>query len=213
MLRALATILVLTVIADLYLLSLGSNTDPYLLRLLNPANVNVSDNWPTYDGSTWSIKHPSSLIPTSKNAGSLVSFEGFEDGSTLTVYTNNISNDPLGEMVLQKDPNRLDILSAILELQKEVLRGFSDQKLISAQKITINNVSAVKLIEVDSTNKDDITYSDQTTVVEDDLIAFVTLFTSHSSDPSSRTKQVHNAMLQSFRFGRPGGQAPSATGG
>src|SRR6516164_8120591 len=147
MLRALVTILVLAIIADLYLLSLSSNTDPYLLRLLNPANVNVSDNWPTYDGSTWSIKHPSSLIPTSKNAGSLVSFEGFEDGSTLTVYTNNISNDPLGEMVLRRDPDRLDILSNILELQKEALRSLSNQKLISAQKITINDAPAVKLIE------------------------------------------------------------------
>ena len=197
MLRALVTILVLAIIADLYLLSLSSNTNPYLLRLLNPANVNVSDNWPTYDGNTWSIKHPSSLIPTSKNAGSLVSFEGFEDGSTLTIYTNKISNDPLGEMVLQTDPNRLDILSAILELQKETLQSFPDQKLISAQKTTINNIAAVELIEVDLTNKDNVTYSNQTTVVEDDLIAAWTL------DSDETSPQRDAAIVSSRATGRP----------
>jgi len=140
-----------------------------------------------------------------KNAGTsnllnLVSFGGFKDGSTVTVHTSTILNDPLGEMVLQRDPDRLDTLGTILALQKESLQGFSGQKLISAQKVFINNSAAAQFIEVDSSDPTNITYSAQTTIVQASSIAFVNLFTSRLPQPAAQTEQIYSSMLKSFQF-------------
>ena len=163
------------------------------------ADPSYTQAWSIYDAGAWSIKYPSSLTPAKKNAGNLIAFEGFEDGSTLTIHTSNISNDPLGEMILQRDPKRVEVLETILALQKEALQGFSNQNLITARKVIINNSAAAQFIEVDFSNPSDITFSAQTTFVRADTIASVGLFTSHSPKPTAVTEQIYNAMLETFR--------------
>jgi hypothetical protein len=196
MYRLLITILFLILGVDIFLLS----QIPDLNQLLGQqfADLVYTQGWPTYDAGNWSIKYPSSLTPTKKNAGNLVVFEGFKDGSALTVHTSNISNDPLGEMILQRDPYRIDVLGTLLQLQKEALRGLSNQNLIAARKVEINNLFAAEFIEVDASNPSNITVSAQTTFVHADTIASVELFTSHSLKPHAGTEQIYNAMLRTF---------------
>ncbi len=202
MLQFLIAILVLMLGVDIILLSQMSVSQISDLEQLvvgtqfvDPVN---SQGWPTYDAGNWAIKYPSSLSPKRKN-GNLVAFEGFQDASTLTIHTSNISDDPLGEMILQRDPHRVEVLGTILQLQKEALQGFSNQNLITARKVVINNSDAAEFIEVDASNPSDITFSAQTTFVHADTIASLELFTSHSPKPDAGTEQIYNAMLKTFR--------------
>ena len=196
MYRLLITILVLMLGVDIFLLAQIPDLEQLLV---GPQFADLSQGWPTYDAGNWSIKYPSSLTAKKKNAGNLIIFEGFEDGSTLTVHTSNISNDPLGEMILQRDPRRIEVLGTILQLQKEALQGISNQNLIAARKVKINNSLAAEFIEVDASNPSDVTFSAQTTFVHADTIASVELFTSHLPKPHAGTEQIHNAMLKTFR--------------
>ena len=198
MYRLLITILVLMLGVDIFLLLRIPDLDQLLL---GPefADLVYTQGWPTYDADNWSIKYPSSLTPKKKNAGNLIVFEGFKDGSALTVHTSNISNDPLGEMILQRDPYRIEVLGTILQLQKEALQGLSNQNLIAARKVKINNSFAAEFIDVDASNPSDITFSAQTTFVHADTIASLELFTSHSPKPDAGTEQIYNAMLKTFR--------------
>ena len=196
MYRLLITNLVLLLGVDIFLLL--QIPDPKQLLAPQFADLVYTQGWPTYDADNWTIKYPSSLTPKKKNAGNLIVFEGFKDGSALTVHTSNISNDPLGEMILQRDPYRTEVLGTILQLQKEALQGLSNQNLIAARKVEINNSFAVEFIEVDASNPSDITFSAQTTFVHADTIASVQLFTSHSPKPHG-TEQIYNAMLKTFR--------------
>jgi hypothetical protein len=198
MYRLLITILVLILGLDIFLLAQIPDLEQLLV---GPqfADLVYTQGWPTYNADNWSIKYPSSLTPTKNNADNLIIFEGFEDGSTLTVHASNLSNDPLGEMILQRDPHRVEVLGTILQLQKEALQGFSNQNLIAARKVKINNSLAAEFIEVDATNPNDVTFSAQTTFVHADTIASVELFTSHLPKPHAGTEQIHNAMLKTFR--------------
>jgi hypothetical protein len=202
MLQFLIAILVLMLGVDIILLSQMSVSQISDLEQLVVGTQFVdpvySQGWPTYDAGDWTIKYPSSLTPKRKN-GNLVAFEGFQDASTLTIHTSNISDDPLGEMILQRDPHRVEVLGTILQLQKEALQGFSNQNLITARKVVINNSDAAEFIEVDASNPSDITFSAQTTFVHADTIASLELFTSHSPKPDAGTEQIYNAMLKTFR--------------
>jgi hypothetical protein len=93
-----------------------------------------------------------------------------------------------------------DTLGTILALQKESLQGFSGQKLISAQKVFINNSAAAQFIEVDSSDPTNITYSAQTIIVQASSIAFVNLFTSRLQQPAAQSEQIYSSMLTSFQF-------------
>ncbi|MFI5012348.1 MAG: hypothetical protein ACHQAY_08375 [Hyphomicrobiales bacterium] len=190
---------------DVYLLARITNWNRASFETVRLTNATSTESWSTYDGGTWSIKHPSFLIPTNKNVGTsawlnLISFGGFADGSTVTVHTSNILEDPLGVLVLQRDPHRLEILSTVLELQKQALQGLSKQKLVAIRKLIINDSIAAEIIEVDSSVPADITYSAQTTFIKADSIAFVNLFTSRSPQPTAQTEQIYDAMLGSFQF-------------
>jgi hypothetical protein len=205
MYRLLLILLALTIGVDIYLFYKGNNWSHAPFRTVRLTNATSTGNWLTYDGGTWSIKHPSFLTPTNKGIATsilfnLISFGGFKDGSTVTVHTSTISTDPLGELILQRDPHRRDTLGTILKLQKEALQGLAKQKLISVQKVLIDKSVAAEVIEVDSSDPTDITYSAQTTFVQTDSLAFVDLFTKRSPQPTPQTEQIYNAMLESFQF-------------